>query len=65
MTIFHAVVIGLLILIPWSLVGVNLVGAAVATMGRKLAPIRKKSRQHHRHIPSVCGPVQDHSHSSL
>jgi len=36
MTMNHAVVIGLLLLIPWSLVGVNLVGAAVATVGRKL-----------------------------
>ncbi len=43
MNIFHAVVIGLLLLIPWSLVGVNIVGAAVTTVGRKLAPIRKKS----------------------
>lgn len=37
MNIFHAVVIGLLLLIPWSLVGVNIVGAAVTTVGRKLA----------------------------
>jgi hypothetical protein len=37
MNTFHAVVIGLLLLVPWSLVGVNLVGAAVATVGRKLA----------------------------
>ena len=37
MNIYHAIVIGLLLLIPWSLVGVNLVGAAVATVGRKLA----------------------------
>ncbi|MGE5850915.1 MAG: hypothetical protein ACM362_12380, partial [Candidatus Methylomirabilota bacterium] len=43
MNSFHAVVIGLLLLLPWSLVGVNLVGAAVTTVGRKLALIRKKS----------------------
>ena len=37
MTMYHAVVIGLLLLIPWSLVGVNLVGAGVAAVGRRLA----------------------------
>jgi hypothetical protein len=42
MTVFHAVIIGLLLFIPWSLVGVNFVGAAVATVGRKLTDRRRR-----------------------